>query len=1571
VHEYRRTAHGFIGLAVFLLLTQMVWAIPRYAPREVLVRISSTAMKPTVTSVFTRLGLESAQRVFPRVVAARIASGTEWWHYRITGGLDPLTVADSLNSLPNVTAQPNYRYRYLDAPSDPEWDNQWGAKRIGVDKVWRTVIAQASDTSIITIIDSGVNYLHPDLTSRIWINRAEADGVPGVDDDGNGYIDDVRGWDFTDVHDVSARGDYKDRDNDPNDEEGHGTNVAGVVAAVFDNGIGIAGTSPVSQIMCLRAGAVLTTGQGFLEDDDIASAIVYATDNGSDVINMSFGDISSTPLMHDAIKYAAYRGVVLVASAGNESTPTLLYPAAYKETIAVGATAEGDQLASFSSWGENLDLVAPGVSIRTTHFGDGYRYNGGTSFSAPFVAGACGILLGIAPDLTPDQVRALIISGTEDLGEPGWDEHFGHGILSLPKVIAGTSGPLANISSPLRPSGSHISIGWSGQAGGAPPVAWSLTYGEGTAPTTWVPDTNGVTTDPYDRISGTLTTSGLRDGTYAIRLMVHDAFGRTAEDRTIIAVDHTSPVFTSLPEIRKRWKDTHEEIIVQWVTDDRTTGVIEIWQGTTISGDPITSIPAAYETTDHIWDITSSVTSPGAWTVQVTTRNAAGLATISVPLSFTADLLSVPQDGFTRISTLPQGVIMETVTDFNGNGVPEIALKPATRATYDTTSFYEILPGGTPALRFECPVPMRPVISGDLDGNGLKELIGIDFTGSQFHVKVVEQATVTSAPTETWWDTPGVLAPLVADIDGDGKTELLVLDDADRTAIRVYESVGTHQLILTATLRVPETADGQFDIWKTVADTDGDGRLEVIAGTTEGDVVIFTSTGDNAYAVSRVIQGIGNATRVWGGLDLNGDAKADFAVLRYIQQIDFDLSGRYFRLDIYGTDDTPFFSREFADPGRDGNGFASGPIGPGGTNALVIATPARLYVATPSLDRLTWFSKTVNPCQPLVADVDGVPGAELVFAAQDGIVVVSSTPAGSRPTPPANLAARPLNRTSAEVAWDMTPGKTYRVWSGPNASSLTPTTGTQTSPTVVSPLTDGVPVSFAVQTIDRSITDSLGTLGTAVTATPQAGPRLVSIRDVHGHEFYLTFDQPLDPTYVGIESLWFDVEGKLTSPRTVILDRGNQRMVAKFPHTIAGDIRAYIVYSVRALSGAETSTKTKDFHHLPTLRAPTGFSYAIPSDKRTIYLGLQSPIESYNMNPSTVSLVSGPAIERIDDLCAPHMYPEMPCSHFMIHLASDMSPNSTYLIQTTDLDWYLPYEDRRFKAAAIINTGILDQPPQLSAIIQESSTRLMLVSNREMRVDEIRTSDLNFVPALTVTSVDTGENRHVLFVNLDPNTPVGPWQPSYSVGLFAPLVDGGQQVLLGTLGTLANQPVTQRVISADVIDRTTVRLVFGDTLATIQPEGVVSIEPNIDVTGVSVIDSVMDVHLSTATPLGSWGITYYLRADSVLTKDGRPLWEFVPLTIPPMTSIDSTKVFPQPFRPSKHGHLVFGGLPREAQLRIYSITGALIRKAEDIDTGGFLWDGRNLGGKLVASGVYLYVIDSNKGRKTGKFVVVR
>jgi len=319
-------------------------------------------------------------------------------------------------------------------PNDPDFSKQINNDTTHLEIAWDTTTG--SDQVVIAVLDTGLDMNHPDLVDNIWTNPNE---VPnnGIDDDNNGYVDDVHGWDFVE----------NDNDPDPTPTSSlynetvviHGTHVAGLIGAVGNNTIGVTGVNWTVQLMPLR----VFDDQGNSSVAAVLDAISYATANGAKVMNMSYGGQTSSQFEADAIAQAATAGVLSVAAAGNESVninSNPEYPACYDEVIGVGATDSNDQLASFSNYGSNcVDLAAPGDTIFSTLYNDGtaafpdeYGYLSGTSMATPVVSGTAGLLLAIHPDLTPEQLTTFITSSADDISIP----ELGAGRVNVAQAIA-------------------------------------------------------------------------------------------------------------------------------------------------------------------------------------------------------------------------------------------------------------------------------------------------------------------------------------------------------------------------------------------------------------------------------------------------------------------------------------------------------------------------------------------------------------------------------------------------------------------------------------------------------------------------------------------------------------------------------------------------------------------------------------------------------------------------------------------------------------------------------------------------------------------------------------------------------------------------------------------------------------------------------------------------------------------------------------------------------------------------------------------------------------------------------
>ncbi|MGH2628471.1 MAG: S8 family serine peptidase, partial [Anaerolineales bacterium] len=325
-------------------------------------------------------------------------------------------------------AEPNFILRIADI-IDPGLSNQWAPQRVAAPAAWS--LHEGSPSVVIAVVDTGVDYRHSELAPNIWVND---DPVNGVDDDGNGFVDDEHGWDFA------------NNDRDPLDDHSHGTHVAGIAAAApSDNPAGVVGICPRCSLAAVKV--LGADGSGTL--DAVANGVVYATDNGARVINMSLGASIGSASLESAVNYAWDRGVVVVAAAGNSGTDSRLYPAAYPNVMAVGSTNSGDYRSCYSTYGENyVAVAAPGELIYSTTLVDGagqdtYATFSGTSMASPHAAGLAALVISQDPTRTNAAVRELVQASAEDLGSTGRDAHFGAGRINAYRALLGDTAPTA------------------------------------------------------------------------------------------------------------------------------------------------------------------------------------------------------------------------------------------------------------------------------------------------------------------------------------------------------------------------------------------------------------------------------------------------------------------------------------------------------------------------------------------------------------------------------------------------------------------------------------------------------------------------------------------------------------------------------------------------------------------------------------------------------------------------------------------------------------------------------------------------------------------------------------------------------------------------------------------------------------------------------------------------------------------------------------------------------------------------------------------------------------------------
>ncbi len=462
-------------------------------------------------------GVKSADKLFKTTKAPSLFN---IYKLVLSDAADVLPAAESYSKDSNIEyAEPNYIYRTCNIPNDPYFTHQWALNQsndydIDAPEAW-DIETGISDV-IIAIIDSGVDYNHIDLADNIWINTDEI--IDGTDTDGNGYVDDIRGYDFVDnAYQVHPDEDGEDRDNDPIDFHGHGTHCAGITAAVGNNSEGIAGVSWNSKIMCIRCGYKSSEGGGLLNLESVALGVSYAVDNGADVISMSFGGPSASALQEDVIKMAYDRGVVLVASAGNENINKKSYPAAFDEVIAVAATNKDDDRAFFSNYGDWVDVAAPGVDICSTFINNSYVNYSGTSMAGPHVAGLAALIKSKNKQQGPNKIREIIHYSIDRL-EPTFQLKRGR-INARNALQRGTGSASAIIKTPKHGIEVKGVIEIKGIASGEEFQNYTMEYSKGRDPETteWT-EINKFETPVQNGELCSLDSNELEEGIHIIRL---------------------------------------------------------------------------------------------------------------------------------------------------------------------------------------------------------------------------------------------------------------------------------------------------------------------------------------------------------------------------------------------------------------------------------------------------------------------------------------------------------------------------------------------------------------------------------------------------------------------------------------------------------------------------------------------------------------------------------------------------------------------------------------------------------------------------------------------------------------------------------------------------------------------------------------------------------------------------------------------------------------------------------------------------------------------------------------------
>jgi hypothetical protein len=1029
------------------------------------------------------------------------------------------------------------------APDDPRIAEQWYHSYVQTYSAWDST--RGSSAIVIGILDTGLDYGHPEFTGQVAIRAAEdrngngtfepwADttliggllgDLDGIDQDGNGYADDVIGYDFTDQPRSPFGGDYLGPDPDPADDNNHGTLVAGIVGAKADNQFGGAGIAPGCRLLVLRA----FSGNGSGEDDDIARAIVYAADNGVHVLNMSFGDIYPSQMMHAAIRYAAARGVVLVGSAGNGTGDQLHYPSSFDEVISVGASSlnfdgTSEILWPLSSFGHTVSLVAPGSNIlcptiRDSILENSFDFFSGTSCSAPMVSAAVSLLFSQRGICTPQQVRGILCGSADDINAPGWDHYTGAGRLNIRAALQAPAAANVQLLSPANDGGSAAPNVWViGTALDPLFRSAQLSYQIGVLGSeNWIDFGTALDAQVAADTLGNWQIASLADGEYTLRLTVQRSDGSTLEDRIRFVIDRSPPVI-ALRHLAPAWDNDQRKLL--WVYRSSDRGQVSL-RVRPLGASSWTSFPQDRSTRNGAFLLDAAQLPSSPFEYQLIAVNEAGLsaATPLDTLTFTPAYLSTAGIEPTGMA-LPMGHYLSATQDFDGDGLREVVMS----AYNDNLGFgrlktYEYNAAGFTAID---SLAFKPVLIpkdiADADGDGLLELL-CSVNDSLF---ITEQAGSGQAPSNVVYSRLGLgdYASRFADTDGDGDLELLTKDLIDH---KIYSRIG-NDYSLSATL--PDVSGnyiGSVAPLTLVADFDQDSRPDIVFGDFDGDLLVYEHTAANDYAV----RFIDSTTLTHSGSylaqgDFDGDGREDIFVAAHAplnrNEEDFEYEPAFWWLRIFSANADNTYEVVWQDylydiDTEDYNAATAVEIDQDPATEILFSTFPRTYLIEHNAGQygISWFHYGALQTHHVADDFDGDGIPEFTLGRGDTAFFWQKDLSYAGPLSVAYLDGEVLDSNRTRLTWSASPNASaYLIWrgryDGPGTVQIAPIDSTVALTYSDSGLVPGQRYLYVIENKNTLLSPAYSPFSYAILLRPHSPARLLGATALDASSLRLNFD---------------------------------------------------------------------------------------------------------------------------------------------------------------------------------------------------------------------------------------------------------------------------------------------------------------------------------------------------------------------------------------------------------------------------------------------------------------------------------
>lgn len=1111
--------------------------------------------------------------------------------------------------------QPNFLRKMHVNPNDPLYSRQLHYLS-SVPQAW--AYTTGSSEIIVGVVDSGVKIYHPDLINNIYINPHE---IPdnGIDDDGNGYIDDWCGWDFVDAPEMAdmGLGDFIGQDNDPDDENFHGTHVAGIVGAQGNNGIGVAGVNWKVSIMALRAGFRTTGGQGYLQDDDAAAALVYAADNGCHVINMSWGDPNYSAIIADACEYAYNKGVVLVASAGNDYGPVLSYPARLSTVISVGSVNKAKVLSGFSSYGHDLDLVAPGEAILSTYKDEGpdmYFEQSGTSMSSPYVAGAAALLLSLVPGLSPAEVRSRLLTSTDDIHTTGFDIFTGHGLLNVQKLLDNVNPPYVEITYPLDQIGVSTTVPILGSVYGEDFSCYTIMYRSltNTSMNNWM-DAREHTNYPYyycdQVVNGVLgqlyIPPDFPEGTYMLRLQyekMQNNFMKYNYYRTI-TVDRTAPVLR--PQKLSGFKRYDNQNLKYYIA----AGFDEAVRSELIITDSSGAVRSVYGTVQdslQIWALPLDL-AQGDISIRIKATNRADITFLSDVYPDFLNIVydSVPNHGFSYSSIGKARVPLNKMYDFSGNGYKEYMAMDMPLAGYGQVYAYEPHPGGHVQTHWFGEA-FWPADIGQTNGQGIEALVLKANTGDLWETKPGQNYPASDSLLAS---ISGISGGLIADCDNNGTNELILVQTLPlERVIQIFYRSNQGQYLTRNKISNTTATNLRNNFVPTIIvdNFDQDNRPDILAADTDGDVMIYEVLNFSQHEqVWQTRLPVGNTYHLAAG-DFNGDGRKDFIVGGYNTDIlNQHLNFWYFE-GFTSTANNTYTSMGniMFNTYQSQNGIAAYDLDGDGKDEIVLGISPNLYVLkyingkfTPVFRGESYMSyrlacwKDSNNKAWFMTNYR--PSADSLMAVQ-----WTMDEPFTGPQTPAHFYVTPLDEGRIGLNWIDQGADWYKVYRKDEEGVITLIDNIFTNSFIDTGLQHHKTYSYSVSAVHSSMTPTESLSSGWISATTALKPEILQILMTGDRELRLIFNQVM-PSSI-LNSGFFTLSNGLGNPLSVNSTYQQYGVQLRFRESFPAidSLFTLTLHNVYGATGVQAGVLEYQFPYTPDIEAPRIESVRLlPSNK--------------------------------------------------------------------------------------------------------------------------------------------------------------------------------------------------------------------------------------------------------------------------------------------------------------------------------------------------------------------------------------